>query len=183
MEGQAILIDLYTDEQRGAYAVEVQAGPKDRAAPDDLPARSGDLRHDTAPANPDARRLAFTPLVPGPFGNEPLTGSGRLVCAYLYQAHDEAAILALAARIMDGYARFYATRGVYYAGVFQVHGPAGPGLAELIAYDAPNRAEANRLGGENLPPFITAIDDEYHLLMDRERPIYIVWLSPRQRQA
>src|SRR3954453_12947786 len=107
MEGQAILIDLYPDEQRGTYAVEVQAGPKDRASTNDLPARSGDLWHDTAWANPDARRLTFTPIVPGPFGNEPLTGSGRLVCAYLYQARDEAAILALAARIMDGYAQFY----------------------------------------------------------------------------
>ncbi|HMA33296.1 MAG TPA: hypothetical protein VKY74_02355, partial [Chloroflexia bacterium] len=101
------------------------------------------------------------------------------LCAYLYQARDEPAILALAARIMDGYAQFYATRRVYYAGVFRVAGPTGPGLAELLAYDAPNRAEANRLGGEDLPDFIRAIDDDYHLLMDQERPRYILWLSPR----
>jgi len=182
VDGQNVCIDLYADDQMGAYTVEVQVGPKDRASADDLPAQSGDLLLDAVPARPEARRMAFTPVVLSPFGNEPLTRPTRLLCAYLYHALDEPAILALAGRIMEGYARFYATRGVYYSGVFRVVGPAGPCLAELIAYDADNREEANRLGGENMPDFINAIDDEYHHLMDLESPRYIVWLRPRQTQ-
>src|SRR4051812_13158263 len=179
MVEQIVCIDLYPDAGTGAYAVEVQAGPKDRASADDLPARSGDLWLDLndLPVKPTAHRLLFTPVVPGPFGTEPLTQPQRLLCAYLYHARDEPAILSMSERIMDGYARFYATRGVYYAGVFRVTGPSGPCLAELMAYDAPDRQEAHRIGGENLPEFITTIDDEYHLLMDLESPRYIIWLS------
>src|SRR5258708_15803440 len=170
MDVQQVQIDLYPEAGQGAYDVEVQAGPKDLGSAGDLPAQSGDLSLEVRPEKPRARRLTFTTVVPGPFGSEPLTHPGRLLCAYLYHALDEAAIISLAGRILDGYSRFYATRGVHYAGVFSVAGPAGPCLAELIAYDADNREEAMRIGGENLPPFITPIHYEYPPTMSPHRP-------------
>jgi hypothetical protein len=64
-------------------------------------------------------------------------------------------------------------------GTFRVVGPDGPCLADFMVFDTASRAEAERLGEEDLPAHIVAIEDECRALQDREQRRYILWLIPR----
>ncbi|MFL5732620.1 MAG: hypothetical protein ACJ78Q_05405 [Chloroflexia bacterium] len=116
--------------------------------------------------------------MPCQFGIDLLARRDRILGLFLYHATTDNELLALAARIMDLYAEFYATRGIYYTGVFRATGVLGNVLAEPVVYDAPSQEEAERLGSDDLPKWIEAIDEEYHALMDHSHPRYLIWLLP-----
>jgi hypothetical protein len=78
---------------------------------------------------------------------------------YLYHPLDEGALFAFDARITEEYTALYAARGVSYPGTFRVVGPDGPCLADFVVFETASRAEAERLGEEDLPARIVAIED------------------------
>ncbi len=99
--------------------------------------------------------------------------------SYLYHPLDEATLFAFDARITEEYTALYAARGVSYMGTFRVVGPDGPCLADFMVFETASQAEAERLGEEDLPGRIVAIEDECRTLQDRERRRYVLWLIPR----
>lgn len=173
-----VRIDLYADAEAGACSLSVLALPEGLASVDDLPGRSADLILDGAPPKTSARSLTFATAVSSPLGTAVLAPPGRIFFAYLYHPIDEQAILDFDARITDEYSAFYAGRGVYYTGTYRVTGPDGPCIGEIVAYDSASRAEAERLGNEDLTARITTIENECRALQDRARRRYGLWLVP-----
>jgi hypothetical protein len=174
-----VRIDLYPTRATGAYTLDVIARPEGLASPTDLPGQSADLILDDTPPRGEAHSISFTRAVPSPCSLATLAPRGRVVMTYLYHPLDEATLLAFDARITEEYTAWYATRGVSYLGTFRVVGPDGPCLADIMVFETASQAEAERLGEEDLPARIVAIEDECRTLQDRERRRYVLWLIPR----
>lgn len=174
-----VRIDLYPNRATGAYTLDVIARPEGLASPTDLPGQSADLILDGTPPRAEAHSISFTVAVPSPCSLTTLAQPGRVVLAYLYHPLDETTLLAFDARITEEYTAFYAARGVSYLGTFRVVGPDGPCLADFLVFETASRAEAERLGNEDLPARIVAIEDECRTLQDLQRRRYILWLIPR----
>lgn len=172
-------IDLYPNRATGAYALDVLARPEGLASPTDLPGQSADLILDDMPPRAEAQSIPFTVAVPSPCNLALLAQPGRIVAAYLYHPLDEAALFAFDARITEEYTALYAGRGVFYLGTFRVVGPDGPCLGDVLVFETASKAEAERLGNEDLPARIAAIEEECRELQDRSRRRYLLWLIPR----
>jgi hypothetical protein len=174
-----VRIDLYPNRATGAYTLDVIARPEGLASPTDLAGQSADLILDDTPPRGEAQSISFTRAVPSPCSLATLAQPGRVVMSYLYHPLDEATLFAFDARITEEYTAFYAARGVSYMGTFRVVGPDGPCLGEFVVFETASQAEAERLGEEDLPARIVAIEDECRTLQDRERRRYVLWLIPR----
>ena len=174
-----VRIDLYPGRDTGAYTIEVIALPEQMASATDLPGQSADLILDDAPPERGAAlSLSFTRAVPSPCRLATLALPGRVVMIYLYHPLDEATLLAFDARNTQEYTALYSLRGVSNLGTFRVVGPDGHCLADMMVFETASRAEAKRLGEEDLPARIIAIEDECRALQDRERRRYLLWLLP-----
>jgi len=174
-----VRIDLYPNRATGAYTLDVIARPEGLAFPTDLPGQSADLILDDTPPRGEAHSLSFTRAVPSPCSLATLAQPGRVVMTYLYHPFDEATLCAFDARITEEYTALYAARSVSYLGTFRVVGPDGPCVADFVVFETASQAEAERLGEEDLPARIVAIEDECRTLQDRERRRYVLWLIPR----
>jgi hypothetical protein len=174
-----VRLDLYPDGATGAYALEMIARPEGLASPHDLPGQSADLILDGTPPRAEAHSIPFTVAVPSLCSLATLARPGRIVMAYLYQPLDETTLLAFDARITEEYTTLYTERGVFYLGTFYVVGPDGSCLGDFLVFETASRAEAERLGNEDLPARIIAIEDECRTLQDLQRKRYVLWLIPR----
>jgi hypothetical protein len=174
-----VRIDLYPDRATGAYTLDVIVRPEGLASPTDLPGQSADLILDDTPPRGESYSISFTRAVPSPCSLATLALRGRVMMIYLYHPLDEGTMFAFDARITEEYTAFYAARGVSNLGIFRVVGPDGPCLADFMIFETASRAEAERLGEEDLPARIVAIEDECRALQDREQRRYVLWLIPR----
>jgi hypothetical protein len=181
IEGEQVQarIDLYADEHAGSYVLSVRAAPEGIASPEDIPGKSADLVLDGRPARTDAvASLSFSRLSSNTLGDAPLAQPGCIVTAYLYHAKNEAEMLAFDERITAEYTAFYLARGMSYLGAYRATGPIEPCIGEFMVYHTMDPEEVERIGNDDLPPAIVAIEDECRALQDRDRRRYVVTLTP-----
>lgn len=127
--------------------------------------------------------LTFARKTSNPLGNGPLAEPDRIISTYLYDARDEREIFAFDERISEDYTAYYASRGMYYLGVYSVDGPLKPQLAEFSVYATSDPEEAERIGSDDLAAYIVAIEDECRALQDRSRPRYVISLLPKKPES
>jgi hypothetical protein len=173
-------------DDSGAYTVGGARGVPDELAATLQRFRSADVVLDGAPATPPVGEhavLQFVMASPSPLGHGVVGGPHDALVAFAYHAHDDGALLAFDERITDEYTRFYATRGIRYAGVYRVeaHDLGLVCWGEILAYDGVHTVEeGDRLGNQDLPPNIVAIEDECRTHQDRAAPRVVLWLFPSE---
>ena len=178
------VVRLVLRSDGGAYAVTANGSP------DELLAalqrfRGADVLLDGgdggAPAGDDAV-IELTMASPSALGHSVVSSPHDMLAVLAYHAHDDGELLAFDARITEEYTAFYAARGIRYSGVYRLQGLGMRSFAEILAYDGVHSIEeADRLGNEDLPPAIVAIEDECRAHQDRSAPRFLLWLLSGRR--
>ncbi len=173
--GLDLYLDLYTSGA-GAWSLQAFDLPDGETTSPTLPFSSADLRS-VPKKTTSAKRLAFAEALLTPFASTFMADDVKTVYMYIYQPKDREQTLAFERRIEPRYQDYYAERGCWYAGLFDVDGLAGPYMGEILAFRASLGEAKNFVSGFEPAEDIAEIEDECRTLQERELPRFLLWLS------